>query len=102
MLDVLEFAAGKACVPHACPAALLLMLALPAAWFHVVGGLLIALHAGSPCTRPSSASCCPAACARLQHASLSLLREMLAVLELAERVGNMPDRRAADRLQRRY
>eukprot|EP00983_Pelagomonas_calceolata_P098390 1158343-Pelagomonas_calceolata.AAC.6 len=27
---------------------------------------------------------------------------MLAVLELAERVGNMPDRRAADKLQRRY
>ena len=37
----------------------------------------------------------------LQHASLSLLREMLAVLELAERVGNMADRRAADKLQRK-
>lgn len=52
-------------------------------------------------------SCPPHACVVpaiplwLQHASLSLLREMLAVLELAERVGNMADRRAADKLQRR-
>lgn len=40
-------------------------------------------------------------CHPLQHSCLGLLREMLLVLELAERTGTGMDRRAADRLQRR-
>lgn len=38
----------------------------------------------------------------LQDTSLSLLREMLMLLDLAARAGTDEDRRAADRLQRRY
>lgn len=36
---------------------------------------------------------------RPQHAAMSLLREMLYVLDASERVGNAADRKAADRLQ---
>ena len=37
----------------------------------------------------------------MQHASLALLKEMLATLDVAQRTGNAADRKAADRLQRR-
>ncbi len=36
-----------------------------------------------------------------QHASLALLKEMLATLDVAQRTGTPADRKAADRLQRR-
>lgn len=38
----------------------------------------------------------------MQHASLALLKEMLATLDVAQRSGNAADRKAADRLQRRH
>jgi hypothetical protein len=38
----------------------------------------------------------------LQHHSLSLLKEMLFMLDIAQKIGNAADKKAADRLQRRW
>ena len=38
----------------------------------------------------------------MQHTCLALLKEMLMTLDLAHQQGSSADRKAADRLQRRY
>jgi hypothetical protein len=66
-------------------------------------------HARSRCpcmgcartVRPMRVSLEASSRAGAQHASLALLKEMLATLDVAQRTGTPADRKAADRLQRR-